>query len=174
MIGQVANHLWQSTFLAIVAATLSFAFRRNRANVRYWLWLVASFKFLVPFSLMINLGSHPKWASAAHRVATQITTPAAAFAMDQIAQQFSGRSSFVPSAPAATDRVLIAVLGLVFQLQRIATAQTVPLRSSIHIIRCEGSGSSWSPIVTTGARIESISTTATAFCARFQRPGRQC
>jgi hypothetical protein len=44
MIGEWINHLWQSTMFAMVAALLTLAFRRNRAQVRYWLWLSASFK----------------------------------------------------------------------------------------------------------------------------------
>jgi hypothetical protein len=53
----VANHLWQSTVFALVAALLALTFRSNRAEVRYWLWLAASVKFLVPFGALVTLGS---------------------------------------------------------------------------------------------------------------------
>ena len=53
----MANHLWQSTLLAVLAAILTLAFKKNQARVRYSLWLAASLKFLVPFSLLISLGS---------------------------------------------------------------------------------------------------------------------
>ena len=53
----MANHLWQSTLFAAVAAMLTLAFRKNQARVRYSLWLAASLKFLIPFSLLISLGS---------------------------------------------------------------------------------------------------------------------
>jgi hypothetical protein len=53
----LANHVWQSTLFAAVAALLTLALRKNRAQVRYWLWLAASLKFLVPFSLIVGLGS---------------------------------------------------------------------------------------------------------------------
>jgi beta-lactamase regulating signal transducer with metallopeptidase domain len=56
-IGRVIDHLWQSTLFAIAAGLLTLAFRRNRARVRYALWFAASVKFLVPFSLMMWLGS---------------------------------------------------------------------------------------------------------------------
>jgi beta-lactamase regulating signal transducer with metallopeptidase domain len=56
-IGHVIDHLWQSTLFAIAAGLLTLAFRRNRARVRYALWFAASVKFLVPFSLMVWLGS---------------------------------------------------------------------------------------------------------------------
>jgi bla regulator protein BlaR1 len=42
MIGPSATHLWQSTFFAAAAGLMTLAFRRNRAQVRYWLWLSAS------------------------------------------------------------------------------------------------------------------------------------
>lgn len=51
------NHLWQSTWFALAAALLTLAFRKNRAQVRYWLWLAASIKFLIPFSILMSLGS---------------------------------------------------------------------------------------------------------------------
>ncbi len=54
----VANHLWQSTAFALIAALLTLALRKNQARARYWLWLAASLKFLVPFSLLVVIGSH--------------------------------------------------------------------------------------------------------------------
>lgn len=53
----LANHLWQSTAFALVIGVLALWVRKNRAHVRYGLWLAASLKFLVPFSLLIGLGS---------------------------------------------------------------------------------------------------------------------
>jgi bla regulator protein blaR1 len=53
----VGNHLWQSTLFAITAGLLTLALRRNRAQVRYGLWLAASLKFLVPFSVLVAMGS---------------------------------------------------------------------------------------------------------------------
>jgi bla regulator protein BlaR1 len=51
------NHLFQSTGLVLAVWLLTLAFRRNRASVRFWLWFSASVKFLVPFSLLVSLGS---------------------------------------------------------------------------------------------------------------------
>jgi len=53
----VASHLIQSTLCAVVAALLAFTLRGNRAETRYWIWLAASLKFLIPFSLFLELGS---------------------------------------------------------------------------------------------------------------------
>ena len=69
MIGALTTHLWQSTLFALVAGVLTIAFRRNRAKVRYGLWLSASLKFFVPFAWLIRLGSRLGWAPAAHRIA---------------------------------------------------------------------------------------------------------
>ena len=52
----VANHLWQSTLFAGAAGLLTLLLRNNRAHARYCLWLTASAKFLVPFSLLMMLG----------------------------------------------------------------------------------------------------------------------
>src|SRR6185312_13088874 len=57
----VANHLWQSTVFAGVAALLTLLLRKNHARTRYWLWLAASLKFLLPFALFIAAGIHLQW-----------------------------------------------------------------------------------------------------------------
>lgn len=53
----LADHLWQSTAVAALAALLAVALSRNHARVRYWLWMAASVKFLLPFSLLIAAGA---------------------------------------------------------------------------------------------------------------------
>ena len=52
----VFDHLWQSTLVAVVVIILTLLFRNNSARVRYALWLTASLKFLLPFSLLAALG----------------------------------------------------------------------------------------------------------------------
>jgi bla regulator protein BlaR1 len=59
----LANHLWQSTLFAGVAGLLTLLLRKNRAQTRYSLWLIASVKFLLPFSLLIGMGSHLRWSN---------------------------------------------------------------------------------------------------------------
>ena len=53
----VANHLWQSTLVAVVAWLLSLTLKNQRAQSRYALWLAASFKFLIPFALLAEAGT---------------------------------------------------------------------------------------------------------------------
>ncbi len=52
----IANHLWQSTLFAAAAGLLTLLLKSNRAHVRFCLWLAASVKFLVPFSLLMLVG----------------------------------------------------------------------------------------------------------------------
>jgi uncharacterized protein (TIGR03435 family) len=52
----LTNHLWQSTVFAVAVALTAMALRRNSARLRYWLWLAASVKFLIPVSLLVSAG----------------------------------------------------------------------------------------------------------------------
>jgi bla regulator protein blaR1 len=52
----IGNHLWQSTAFSAVAWVLTLSMRKNSAQVRFGLWLAASIKFLLPFSVLIALG----------------------------------------------------------------------------------------------------------------------
>jgi bla regulator protein blaR1 len=61
----LGNHLWQSTLFAAAAGLLTLLFRKCHARVRYGLWLAASIKFLIPFSLLVALGSHLAWSPGA-------------------------------------------------------------------------------------------------------------
>ena len=53
----VGNHLWQTTVFAAVVWLTTLFLRRNQARVRYGLWLAASVKFLIPFSLLVTASS---------------------------------------------------------------------------------------------------------------------
>ena len=52
----IINHLWQSSCCALLAGLLAFVLRKNSPKVRYWVWLSASLKFLIPFALLVSLG----------------------------------------------------------------------------------------------------------------------
>jgi uncharacterized protein (TIGR03435 family) len=60
----LGNHLWQSTLFALGAGLLAWTLRRSQARARYWLWLAASVKFLVPFSALVAMGSRLSWSHA--------------------------------------------------------------------------------------------------------------
>ncbi len=76
------NHLWESTVFVGVVWLLTYAFRSNRAPVRYGLWLSASLKFLISFSLLVTAGSKvpvipPTQVSLVVEEITQSLTPIA-------------------------------------------------------------------------------------------------
>src|ERR1700741_3513597 len=108
MIPVMANHLWQSTLFAAIVALLALALRKNSARTRHWLWLAASVKFLVPFSLLVGIGNHLGWSSARAKEQSGLS-----YLMDETSQPFTppvagGVASTVP-APAASVLPLILV-----------------------------------------------------------------
>ncbi len=54
---EILNHLLQSTVFAAAVGALNIMLRRNSPRLRYWLWLGASLKFLVPFSWLVAVGA---------------------------------------------------------------------------------------------------------------------
>ncbi len=108
MIGALAAHLWQSTLFALAAGILTLAFRKNRAHVRYWLWLSASLKFFVPFSWLIGLGGRLGWAPAAQRIAM----PQVSLAMERITVPFADPLPLMPRAPSHAHWTGLAILAV--------------------------------------------------------------
>jgi uncharacterized protein (TIGR03435 family) len=92
---QAANHVWQSTLFAAAAGVLVLALKANHARVRYWVWLAASLKFLMPFSLLRAIGSR-----LGSRYVPAAPAPLFSFVMDAIARPFAPLPHAVP-APAA-------------------------------------------------------------------------
>jgi hypothetical protein len=95
LFNQVFNHLWQSTLFAAAAGLLTLALRNTHAQARYWLWLTASVKFLIPFSLLVGIGSHIEW-----RTGTATSQPEWSLLMEQVGQPFAA-PAVRSSAPAA-------------------------------------------------------------------------
>ncbi len=96
----LTNHLWQSTLFAVAAGLLTAAFRRNRAQVRYWLWFSASLKFFIPFALLLSLGSHLDRTPTATKIATPIGAPGVSL---QISEPFLDVAPPGPSTRKTTD-----------------------------------------------------------------------
>lgn len=109
MIAELIRHFWQSTFFAIAAALLTLAFRADRAQVRYWLWLSASIKFLVPFALLISVGN---WLQPRVPTTQKIASPALSIAAEYVAQPFPATLSFTPAASRGTNWIPSILLGL--------------------------------------------------------------
>ena len=66
------THLWQSTLCVFVAWLLTLALKNNRASARYWVWLAASVKFLIPFSLLVSIGAEVGWRVLPAREQTRV------------------------------------------------------------------------------------------------------
>jgi bla regulator protein blaR1 len=96
----LANHLWQSTLFAGVAGVLTVALKKNRAQVRYWLWLAASVKFLIPFSLLVSTGSCLGWSKTS-------ASSGFTFVIEEMSQPFSAASGH-----AAASTILEKFIGL--------------------------------------------------------------
>lgn len=107
----VADHLWQSTVVALIVALLALALKKNYARIRYWLWFAASLKFFIPFSLLVILGSHLTWLHHASPRQTMDASPGTYLMMEEVSQPFtlvsvpSTPTAPVPKAVSATERV---------------------------------------------------------------------
>jgi beta-lactamase regulating signal transducer with metallopeptidase domain len=100
MLAFLLTHLWQSTLVLVAAWVLARACKRNAAAVRYWIWFVASVKFLVPLALLQQLGD---------RLGRSLPEPLPV----DVALVESASAVFVPSMPrdlAAADAMLSQVL----------------------------------------------------------------
>ncbi|HJT90276.1 MAG TPA: M56 family metallopeptidase, partial [Bryobacteraceae bacterium] len=105
MLPALIDHLWQSTLFAVVAVLLAFLLRHNHARARYWLWLAASLKFLIPFALLVTVGSQVHWRTA----------PAPAFVplvVEQASQPFTPAAAIAPAAVHARPNLLPILSGL--------------------------------------------------------------
>src|SRR4051812_15032295 len=80
----LANHLWQSTIFGAGLFLLTLMLRKNRAAVRYWIWLAASIKFLVPFSVLVSFGRQLEWRSV-----SVVAQPQVAEVLNEVSQPFA-------------------------------------------------------------------------------------
>lgn len=105
----LANHLWQSSVFAALAGLLTLALRNNHARLRHWVWFAASFKFLIPCSLLIGLGTQVRW-----RLAPETAQSNFIVVMDQVSQPFIGPAAplpWLPTAPPAGSPLPSVLMG---------------------------------------------------------------
>jgi uncharacterized protein (TIGR03435 family) len=107
---ELSKHLWQSTLFLGIVALLVLLLRKNQARIRYWLWMTASVKFLIPLSLLVSLGSHLPWPS--HAVAPKFSPYVA---IEEISWPFLevtalNTSIDIPIAKPAASHVPIRIL----------------------------------------------------------------
>lgn len=106
----LGDHLWQSTVVAGIAAAVTLVLRKNHARMRFWIWLLASLKFLVPFSGLIALGYYFGPSSAPPN------SGAGLYLIEEISQPFAQSSG----APAMAENAVSA--SLVHLIPAILTA----------------------------------------------------
>jgi uncharacterized protein (TIGR03435 family) len=63
LLALAGDHLWQSTLFAAAAFIAAALLKRHSAALRYWIWFVASAKFLVPVAALVALGGYSSWRS---------------------------------------------------------------------------------------------------------------
>ena len=109
-LAELANHLWQSTLCLAAAWGLTLLLAKNRAAVRYWIWLAASAKFLVPLALLVSIGGQLGWRSAPVAAQAQFSV-----VMNEIGQPFLSEP-FVRRTPApeAAANILPRALGAIW------------------------------------------------------------
>jgi bla regulator protein BlaR1 len=106
-------HVWQSTLFAGAVGLLTLLLKRNRARTRYWVWFIGLVKFLVPFGVLVSVGSHlsmPKWTPKAPALARVMTQPAISFVLGDVAQPTFTATSAAPRN--TTDPVPAILLGI--------------------------------------------------------------
>ena len=110
LVSWIANHLWQSTVFAGVAGLLTLALRNNHARVRHAVWLAASCKFLIPFSVLIAMGGQIRWWTAPDTMPSNLS----AF-MGTVSQPFTTPAVSSPAAanaPPAASPLPAILLGI--------------------------------------------------------------
>ena len=66
MSAALLDHLWQSSLFALVAWLMTRLLGHHQARLRFMIWLAASLKFLVPFSLLTYAGAQlGRWLAPA-------------------------------------------------------------------------------------------------------------
>jgi bla regulator protein BlaR1 len=97
------NHLWQSTIFACAAGLLTLALRKNHARIRHSIWLAASLKFLIPFSLFVSAGSHLHWSNP------PAPSPRVSHAVQEISQPFSPPTQYIVVPATAAPKSLLPI-----------------------------------------------------------------
>jgi bla regulator protein blaR1 len=113
-----ADHLWQSTLFAGIAGVLTLALRGNGARVRHWIWVAASWKFLIPIAMLTALGSHVPWHTTTapvypnfNAVIEEVTEP---FSVADVSMLAAAKPTFAPVPAVLTALWVCGIFGLSF------------------------------------------------------------
>lgn len=122
LLAGIANHLWESTLFALIVGGFTLLARKNGARIRYVLWLTASAKFLVPFSLLVAFGSlfPSPFGTGGSAPASFISTAG------QMAAPFTplggARATGAAHAAADSGAIILLALGMLWALGAMAAA----------------------------------------------------
>jgi uncharacterized protein (TIGR03435 family) len=152
VLSPLANHLWQSTVFAVTAGLLTLALHKKQARTRYWIWLIGSLKFLVPFSIFIAVGSRINWPTPA---ATSGEPDIPAVVIDQVAQPFSAAIRSIPASSAASPASVVAVIPALVIALWCAGFAFVLLRWWTRWIRVRELARQ-APVLTAGREVEAL------------------
>jgi uncharacterized protein (TIGR03435 family) len=105
---ELGNHLWQSTLFAAAAGLLTLMLKENGARGRFWLWLAASAKFLLPFALLVAAGERLQTGGPA---GPPLQT---AILIDELAQPFTASATHISGpAPIPSGQGLMTTFPLI-------------------------------------------------------------
>ena len=119
----IANHLWQSTAVFLLAWMITFLLRRNRPAMRHAIWLAASLKFLVPFSALSMLSGFvnaPRTTVPSGHIVTAAQAAAQPFFATPSTRAFPLQFVSAQPLPAAWPAILLASLWLFGALLALA------------------------------------------------------
>jgi uncharacterized protein (TIGR03435 family) len=150
----LANHLWQSTLFAAAVWLLTIVLRRNRAAARHSLWVAASIKFVVPFSLLVSAGSLVEW-----RARPAISSPPLPAPLVEIGSPFASPRAAAPTAGRESAGRVTAALWVIWfagfgvgafswarQWRRVRTAAASGSGLALGLtVRAVAIGESWAP-----------------------------
>jgi uncharacterized protein (TIGR03435 family) len=97
----LVHHLWQSTVVCCLLWLSSLMLRRNAARLRFRLWMLASVKFLLPFSLLITAGE----AISVKKVPAPSVTPFFSIMIEGPANDTTGVKPPHPAASTVREKL---------------------------------------------------------------------
>jgi uncharacterized protein (TIGR03435 family) len=132
LLAMIGDHLWQSTLFAAAVAAVAMLLNRHSAALRYWVWFVASAKFLVPVAALVAVGGYTSWRSV-----DVVPYREGPVLIETVGQPFTGESIGLrtPSPRAAADTTVMNWLPTALFVLWAAGAVFFLLRSLLHWYR---------------------------------------
>ena len=152
LLALAGDHLWQSTLFAAAALVCAALLKRHSAAVRYWVWFVASAKFLVPIAALVAVGGYSSW-----RVIEIVPYSEGPVLIEAVSQPFTGEGVALrtPGPRAAADTTIMSWLPAGLLTLWAAGGAFFLLRSLLHWYRIRRIAHDAVPM-TAGREVESL------------------